>query len=91
MGHRIVFRKSKPAAARRRILFLGEPAPHLLDDAFNGHDLSKAVTREQHDIMCTACVDGAISVEDMARVSEAWLAHNTMPVDLIASFAKALP
>jgi hypothetical protein len=92
MRRRVIFRKSKPvAASRRRIMFLGEPVPRLLDDPLAGHDLSKAVTGEQHDIMCRACVDGGISVTDMARVSEAWFAHDAMPVDLVASFAKALP
>jgi hypothetical protein len=90
-GRRIVFRKAPAAAAaRRRIMFLGEPVPRLLDDPLAGHDLSK-VTGEQHDIMCKACADGAISVDDMARVSEAWFTHDAMPVDLVASFAKALP
>lgn len=88
-GRRIVFKKSKPAAARRRILFT-QSAPRLLNDPLAGYDLSR-VTAEQHDIMCKACVDGEISVNDMARVSAAWFAHDAMPVDLVASFAKALP
>lgn len=88
VGRRIIFRKNMLAAARRRILFT-QPALRLLDDPLAGYDLSM-VTAEQHDIMCKACVDGEISVDDMARVSEAWFDRKAMPVDLYEGFAKAL-
>jgi hypothetical protein len=87
---RIVFRKNAPAAARRRIMFLGEPKPYLLDDGFDGNDLFKAVTAEQVDLMTKACAAGDVSPADLARVSHARLSGDPMPVDLYAGFAKAL-
>jgi hypothetical protein len=90
-GRRIVFRKAPAAAAaRRRIMFLGEPKPYLLDDGFEGHELAKVVTAEQVDLMTKACAAGDVSPADLARVSHARLSGDPMPVDLYAGFAKAL-
>jgi hypothetical protein len=88
---RVIFRKSPAAAAgRRRIMFLGEPKPYLLDDGFEGHDLAKAVTTEQIDLMTKACAAGDLSPADLARASHARLSGDVMPVDLYECFARAL-
>lgn len=90
VGRRILLRKIKPAsAARRRILFT-QPAGYLIDGGLDGHDLFKAVTAEQVDLMTRACAAGDVSPADLARVSHARLSGDAMPVDLYEGFAKAL-
>lgn len=90
MGRRILLQKRPAAAARRRILFLAEPAPYLVEDALEGYDLTKSVTGAMMDLMCKACVDGDISPQDLARVSQARWAGEALPDDLCPDFAKAL-
>jgi hypothetical protein len=89
MARQILLQKRPAAAARRRILFM-TPAPYVVEDALKGHDLTKAVTGEMMDLMCKACVDGDISPEDLARVSQSRWTGEALPDDLRRAFAKAL-
>src|ERR1700676_4616881 len=72
-GRRIVFRKAPAAAAaRRRIMFLGEPAPHLVDD--DPPDFDAPISSPVFDVLAKSAADlqeHALPPDGEARAHEA--------------------
>ena len=69
-GRRIVFRETKPAAGRRRILFTMRP-PYLVD---GGPDLDARMSSSVFDVLVKATADahvGALTPDGEARAHEA--------------------
>jgi hypothetical protein len=70
MARRILLRKNKPAAARRRILFT-TPAPHLLD---GGPDLDAPMSAAVFDVLAKAVAEqqeGVCTFDGEARARDA--------------------
>jgi len=89
-GRRIVFRKSKPAAASvapspvrvptAPVLFVKSvtPAPDPLDSV----EWMTPITHAQVDILAKAAAAGEIGMDDLARASHASLCRGVVPEDM---------